>query len=161
MLAARADLLNVNHEFPVPSFPIDVRQALNGPEALNKLRIFRLYSSREPHRAVPLPLTPAGIAEVCAKERPDEWRGKMRAVLARKEPGRISPFHLLSISFSRCPGACSGCWGTPGESDRHALVRCHGLYPPLGRTLRNDVATVSRRRPRSAAIGPAVAGLHG
>lgn len=40
---------------------------------------------------------------MCEWERLDEWRGKIRAILAKSETGMISPFHLLSL-----PGMSAG-----------------------------------------------------
>lgn len=40
---------------------------------------------------------------MCEWERLDEWRGKMRDILAKAEPGRLSPFHMLSL-----PGMSAG-----------------------------------------------------
>lgn len=49
---------------------------------------------------------------MCEWDRLDEWRGKIREVLARKEAGMVSPFHLLSLPgiSSSEQRACAELW---------------------------------------------------
>ncbi len=63
---------------------------------------------------------------MCEWERLDEWRGKMRDALARKETGAVSPFHLLSLSGMTAgeQRACADLW-MKGRIEGSAAERAH------------------------------------